>query len=47
MIYQIAAVATSGAHSLAALESGEVYSWGKNGYGQLGDGTYQERTVHK
>lgn len=27
-------------HSLAIDLNGEVYSWGDNGYGQLGDGTY-------
>jgi alpha-tubulin suppressor-like RCC1 family protein len=31
-------------HSLALLENGNVYSWGWNRYGQLGDGTNSNRT---
>ena len=29
-------------HTLALLESGEVYGWGNNEYGQIGNGTHQE-----
>ena len=29
-------------HSLAVLDDGKVYSWGRNDYGQLGDGKFVE-----
>lgn len=32
-------------HSLALLDDGTVWSWGWNGEGQLGDGTYESSTV--
>ena len=37
------AVGAGGKHALALLESGELYAWGDNGYGQLGDGTAKDR----
>lgn len=38
-ITDIVAVATGAFHSLALKANGELYSWGDNGSGQLGDGT--------
>jgi alpha-tubulin suppressor-like RCC1 family protein len=35
----------SGLHTCALLESGEVKCWGWNGFGQLGDGSYQNRST--
>ncbi len=35
----VAAVTAGGYHSCALLESGRLTCWGKNGWGQLGDGT--------
>lgn len=35
----VTAVATGKVHSLAIGSDGNVYSWGYNGFGQLGDGT--------
>ena len=37
------ALAAGGEFSLALLESGEVYNWGRNNYGQLGDGTTKDQ----
>lgn len=39
---RVVAVATGGAHSLALRSDGTVWSWGYNGTGQLGYGTYAE-----
>jgi alpha-tubulin suppressor-like RCC1 family protein len=36
-------IAGGGAHSLAIKTDGTVWAWGKNGYGQLGDGTIIDR----
>ncbi len=33
------------AHNLALCSDGTLVSWGRNSYGQLGDGTYTERTM--
>lgn len=43
----IIAVAASQVHSMAVTESGEVWAWGGNGDGQLGDGTriYRNKAV--
>lgn len=38
-------VSGGGMHSLALTLSGEVYAWGDNSYGQLGDGTTKARTT--
>ena len=35
----VTAVSAGGAHTLAISNTGTVWSWGYNGYGQLGDGT--------
>ena len=35
----VIAIAANGEHSLALLSSGEIWAWGNNGAGQLGDGT--------
>ena len=39
----IVSVAAGYGHSLALTESGEVWAWGNNWYGQLGDGTTTDR----
>ena len=39
----VIAIASGGAHSCAILSAGTVKCWGKNDYGQLGDGTFTER----
>jgi alpha-tubulin suppressor-like RCC1 family protein len=39
----IVAIAAGGRHALALSASGTVYAWGSNRYGQLGDGTRDER----
>jgi alpha-tubulin suppressor-like RCC1 family protein len=38
-----AAVAGGGDHSVALTDGGDVWAWGYNGYGQLGDGTVTQR----
>ena len=38
-----ARIAAGGRSSLAVLEGGTVEAWGENSYGQLGDGTVNER----
>ena len=38
-------VAASGLHSLALLADGTVHAWGRNDFGQLGDGTTTNRTT--
>ena len=39
----ITAISSSWTHSLALKSDGTVYAWGRNQYGQLGDGTYNGR----
>lgn len=39
----VAALAACRAHSLALKKDGTVWAWGENGYGQLGDGTSENR----
>ena len=41
----ITAIAASLNHSLAIDSDGEVWAWGLNNYGQLGDGTYTQRDI--
>jgi uncharacterized repeat protein (TIGR01451 family) len=41
----VVAVAAGERHSLALKQSGEVWSWGYNANGQLGDGTFEGKTV--
>ena len=41
----VSAIAAGGAHVCAITSSGEVKCWGYNNHGQLGDGTYNYRTV--
>ncbi len=38
-------VASSAMHSLALLEDGSVWSWGRNDAGQLGDGSFTDRPI--
>jgi len=39
------AVAAGGFHSLALISNGTVQAWGRNDYGQLGDGSTTQRTA--
>lgn len=39
------AIAGGGSHSCALLADGTVKCWGSNSHGQLGDGTYEPRTL--
>ena len=43
---KVASIASGDFHSFALLESGEVYSWGRNSYGELGDGTTNNFCFH-
>ncbi|MCD8157817.1 MAG: hypothetical protein LUD77_02670 [Clostridiales bacterium] len=43
----IKSVSTGYSHSLAIGENGSLYVWGSNEYGQLGDGTYKDKTEPK
>lgn len=40
---KVVSVAAGSAHSAAILEDGSLWTWGRNGSGQLGDGTYEDR----
>ncbi len=42
---KVVAISAGGDDSYAVTESGAVYGWGSNVYGQVGDGTTQTRTV--
>ncbi|MFC1761314.1 leucine-rich repeat domain-containing protein [Planctomycetota bacterium] len=42
-LFDIAAVSAGGAHSLALSSAGELWAWGSNAYGQLGDGTFVDK----
>jgi alpha-tubulin suppressor-like RCC1 family protein len=39
----IQSVSAGGSHSIAITTNGQVYTWGRNGSGQLGDGTTTDR----
>ncbi|NWF84209.1 MAG: hypothetical protein HXY18_10305 [Bryobacteraceae bacterium] len=41
----VIAVSQGGGHTLAIKSDGSVWAWGQNSYGQLGDGTKNERTT--
>ncbi|MDR1189648.1 MAG: LPXTG cell wall anchor domain-containing protein [Bifidobacteriaceae bacterium] len=41
----VAMVSAGGSHSLAVTNAGQVYAWGANGSGQLGDGTTTNRST--
>jgi len=41
----ITRIAAGGSHSLALDNSGAVWAWGYNGYGQLGDGTLVDKNL--
>ena len=41
----VAAVAAGDGHSLALEDDGTVWGWGRNGDGELGDGTNTDRSV--
>jgi len=41
----VVAVDAGGQHSMALREGGEVWAWGFNGNGQLGNGTYVDQTA--
>ena len=43
-LHDIIAIAVGDAHSLALQADGGVWSWGENSFGQLGDGTYTNRS---
>ena len=42
---KIVAVSLGGSHSGALTEDGSLYMWGDNRYGQLGDGTYENKNT--
>jgi alpha-tubulin suppressor-like RCC1 family protein len=39
----VASLTVGGVHNCALRDSGEIYCWGGNGFGQLGDGTFDNR----
>lgn len=41
----IIALACGGSHTIALSKDGEIYGWGCNQKGQIGDGTYMKRTA--
>jgi len=43
VVSDVFAIAAGRWHALAATASGSVYAWGRNGSGQLGDGTHTNR----
>jgi alpha-tubulin suppressor-like RCC1 family protein len=47
MGYKVVSVAAGGAHSMALNELGDLWAWGSNQDGQLGDGTFTSVSVPK
>ena len=43
----VSAVAAGGVHTVALKSDGTLWAWGDNRYGQLGDGTTEDKTVPK
>lgn len=43
VLTDVIAISTSGDHSCVVLEGGRVRCWGRNTYGQIGDGTTEDR----
>jgi alpha-tubulin suppressor-like RCC1 family protein len=41
--YQVSFINNVGGYRMAVTESGELYAWGRNHFGQLGDGTTEDR----
>src|SRR5438477_389666 len=41
----VAELAGGGNHTIALKQDGTVWTWGYNGYGQLGDGTTTQRVI--
>ncbi|MFM7046039.1 MAG: hypothetical protein ACKOYG_10925 [Ilumatobacteraceae bacterium] len=41
----MSALSVGGAHACAVLTSGAFQCWGFNGYGQVGDGTFTNRST--
>ena len=44
-LFNVVGISANGDHSLALSRDGFVYAWGRNDYGQLGDGTGANRSV--
>ena len=45
LLQGVRAIAAGGSHSLAAHASGALFAWGNNKFGQLGDGTWIQKSV--
>ena len=44
-IYTNTTLSSGGGHTCAILDNGSVSCWGRNNFGQLGDGTYTDRNT--
>ena len=44
---QIVTAAACGYHSMAVTSDGELYTWGLNNYGQLGQSSHKDQTMSK
>eukprot|EP01116_Phalansterium_solitarium_P006768 TRINITY_DN19137_c0_g1_i1.p1 TRINITY_DN19137_c0_g1~~TRINITY_DN19137_c0_g1_i1.p1 ORF type:complete len:389 (-),score=-57.45 TRINITY_DN19137_c0_g1_i1:101-1189(-) len=42
---RVSTIATGGYHTVVVLSDGQVFAWGRNEHGQLGDGTVTDRSV--